>query len=374
MIYCDYNSTSPVLPECISAMTEAMATPLNPSSVHTFGRDAKTMIEVARSDIASMLGINLRKDQYTIVFTSSATEANNLIMRNFDYHVASSKGKILVSSTEHISILRHKEYNNNIDILPVDSNGIISMRMLEEWLVQNQGEANLVSIMLANNETGVVQPIKEITAMVHKYGVLMHSDCVQGPGKIKCDILDLDVDFASISAHKFGGPLGAAALVYKTGRNLLPQILGGGQERGIRAGTENIPAIVGFGVAAKKHTHQTSRLRDIFEAEITNICSDAIIFCKASPRLPNTSMIHMPNVPANVQIISFDMKGIAVSSGSACSSGKVKISHVLTAMGAPDKIADCAIRFSFGPSTTERDVAILISTWQEIYTKSRVQL
>jgi cysteine desulfurase len=374
MIYFDYNATSPVLPEVASAMAEAMTTPLNPSSVHRFGREAKAMVEAARSAIASMLGINLQKNQYTITFTSSATEANNLIMRNFDYRAISGKGRILVSSTEHISILKHKEYNNNIDILPVDSNGIISMQMLEEWLLQNQDRSNLVSIMLANNETGVIQPIKEIASMVHKYGAVMHSDCSQGPGKIKCDILDLGIDFASISAHKFGGPLGAGALIYKTQHSLLPQILGGGQERSIRAGTENVPAIVGFGVAAKNLRHQTSRLRDIFEKEITNICSDAIIFCNTSPRLPNTSMLHMPNVPANLQIISFDMKGVAVSSGSACSSGKVKISHVLTAMKVPDKIADCAIRFSFGPSTTEEDIVMLISAWREIYTASQVSL
>lgn len=356
-LYFDHNATTSILPKVQDAMLTAMNNPLNPSSVHSFGRHAKALIEEARNRIASMMGVNLRKDGYNLVFTASATEANNL--------VAVSRPKILASSTEHISILKHA-----VDILRVNGDGLVDIQKLEDWLKLNPGASSLVSIMFANNETGVIQPVKEIAALVHKYEALIHSDCVQAPGKIPCNLLDLDVDFASISAHKFGGPLGAAALIYKEQHQLFAQIIGGGQERSVRAGTENVPAIVGFGVATQHTNYQSSELRDMFEVGVMNTCSDAIIFGQNAPRLMNTSMVYMPNVLANLQVISFDMKGMAVSSGSACSSGKVKISHVLTAMGVESQIANCAIRFSFGHDNTHKDVVELIDAWRGIYRAS----
>ncbi|MES2214927.1 MAG: cysteine desulfurase family protein [Pseudomonadota bacterium] len=365
MMYFDYNASSPILPEAREAMMKVMTSPLNPSSVHSFGRNAKSLIENARNDTALALGVNLRKDQYNLVFTSSATEANNLVMNHF-------KGsKILISATEHISILKHAEYKQDISILKVDNEGVVDLEVLESYLKAHPGPSSLVSIMLANNETGVIQPISDIAAIVHKYGAVLHSDCVQGLGKISCNILELGVDFASISAHKFGGPLGAAALVHKAQYHMHPHILGGGQERSVRSGTENVPAIVGMGVAASIATPQTSKLRDIFESGVRDICKDAIIFGRNAPRLPNTSMVYMPNVPANLQVISFDIRGMAVSSGSACSSGKVKISHVLIASGVEARIADCAIRFSFGISNTEEEIEKLAKAWGEIYRDSQ---
>jgi len=361
LLYCDYNATSPLLYDVKEAMLDIIDQPLNPSSVHLYGRNAKTIIENARNDIAIMMGVSLRNDQYDLVFTASATEANNLVISNF------IKNRILIASTEHISILRHQEYSDNVDILPVNNIGIVDIDKLELWLKQNPGPSNLVSIMFANNETGVLQPIKEIVSLVHQYESLIHSDCVQMPGKMQCDILDLGLDFVSITAHKFGGPLGAAALIYKSQYHLRPQMIGGGQERGIRAGTENVLAITGFAKAANMAQPQNSMMRDFFEDEIMDICKSAIIFGKDAPRLPNTSMIYMPDIPANLQVIKFDMQGIAVSSGSACSSGKVKISHVLTAMGVVEEVANCAIRFSFGPKIKKTDIIRLVNIWRNIY-------
>ena len=370
-LYFDYNGTVPVLKEAIDAILEISGLPLNPSSIHAFGRNAKAMMESARQDIASMMGVNLRKDEYSLIFTSSATEANNLIIKNF------SNKRILVSAVEHVSILGHAEFGDKIDALPVDSNGIVLLDHLEGWLKQNAGHC-LVSIMFINNETGVIQPIGEISALVHRYGGLMHSDCVQVPGKHTVCITDLGLDFISISSHKFGGPAGAAALLHKTQHQINPQIIGGGQERGARSGTENILGIVGFGAAARVVTdnrydfHKAYNLRNMLEEEVLKITKDAICFGSSAQRAPNTSMIYMPGVTSDLQIISFDMNGIAVSSGAACSSGKVKVSHVLSAMGVPEDIAKCAIRFSIGPDTTESEVQTLINTWRDIYLKSLV--
>lgn len=364
MIYCDYNATSPILPKVKDAMLEAMRLPLNPSSVHSYGRHAKTLIEDARISIASSLGLNLRKDGYELGFTSSATEANNLLISNF------LKGRIIISAVEHPSIMKYKEYYNNVEILSVDSNGIVDLEYLEK-LLSDPVSPTLVSVMLANNETGVIQPVRDIARIVHKYGALFHSDLVQGPGKIELDILDMGIDFASISAHKFGGPLGAAALIYKPAYHIKPQIIGGGQERGLRSGTQNVPAIIGFGVAAKSCRSQDSKLRDELDRRIVEICPEAIIFGKDVGRLPNTSMIYMPNVSTNIQLIQFDRHDICVSGGSACSSGVVKLSHVLTAMNIEEDIANCAVRYSFGSESLSDDVEKIVEIWRRLYGEAR---
>lgn len=361
-IYCDYNSTAPLLTEVRTAMMNLENTPLNPSSIHYYGRQAKFLIENAREAILQMLGVNTKTDQYRLVLTSSATEANNLIISNFLKH------KIIISSVEHPSISKHTEYHNNMSILRVDNNGIVDLEHLE-FLLQNQDSQNtLVSIILANNETGVIQPIKEISTIVHKYGALLHSDSVQGPTKTNCNIEDLDVDFMSISAHKFGGPLGAAALVYKSSTNLHAQIIGGGQERGLRSGTQNTHAIVGFGVAAQMCDIQNSAMRDLFELKIREICKDVIIFGENAQRIPNTSMVFMPNIPSNIQLIKFDINNIYVSTGAACSSGVTKPSQILLSMGIPHDIVNCSIRYSFGKDTTTEDITTISSVWKEIYT------
>lgn len=361
-IYCDYNSTTPILPEVHSAMMDLSCIPLNPSSIHFYGRHAKSLVEEARISILEMLGIDTRKDQYRLAFTSSATEANNLIISNF------INNRVISSSIEHPSILKYAEYHKNIHILPVDQNGVVDLEDLEKLLKENTEAPTLVSIMLANNETGVIQPIKDIANIVHQYGALIHSDCVQSPTKMACNIEDLGVDFMSISAHKFGGPLGAAALIYKSISNIEPQILGGGQERGVRSGTQNVPAIVGFGIAAKLCNIQSNKLRNLFELKIQEICDEIIIFGQNTPRIPNTSMVYMPNVPANIQLIKFDISNICVSTGSACSSGVTKPSHVLLSMGIPIDIVNCSIRYSFGQETTIEDINKVVDIWKQIYT------
>jgi cysteine desulfurase len=370
MLYLDHNATTPILSQVQEAMIPILSQPLNPSSIHSCGRIAKAIIEEARGSIARMMGLDLRKNGYGLIFTSSGTEANNLMMKGYCHSSLRGDDRILVSSIEHHSILRHSEYNSNIDILEVDSNGIVKIDLLEEWLARNNG--GLVSIMLANNETGVIQPIKQISSLVHKYNGLLHSDCIQVIGKIALDLIDCDIDFVTISGHKFGGALGAGALIYRNKYSIAPQIIGGGQERGTRAGTENVAAIASMGAAAEYHLSWNGRscvsnLRDLFESRIASLCQDVQIFGKDVPRLPNTSMLTMPGVPASKQLIAFDMAGIALSSGSACSSGKVKASHVLGAMGVDPEIADWAIRVSFGSGNTESDVDRLVDTWITIW-------
>ncbi len=358
-IYLDYNATSIMLDDVKNAMLECASSPLNPSSIHSFGRSAKASIEKARGEVMSLVGLNMHKGNYSLIFTSSGTEANNLMMHNF------TKGRILISKVEHASILKHRDYKDNIDLLAVDKNGIIQIDQLEDWLEKNSGADNLVSIILANNETGIIQPMKEIVDLVHKYGALIHSDITQAPGKIDVDIESLGLDFATLSGHKFGGPTGVGALIHKTKHYIQAQIIGGGQERGSRSGTENVLAIVGCGVAAarakaslvKNYEHMKT-LRDLLEGELGEVVIGSEV-----TRLPNTSMIVMPGVEANQQLIAFDMRGFAVSTGAACSSGKVKSSHVLKAMAVDDKDLNCAIRVSFGPDNTIADVYIFIKAW-----------
>lgn len=368
MIYLDYNATSIMCDEVRSAMMECTFAPLNPSSVHYFGRQAKALMEEARSNVMALVGQEMTRSNYSLIFTASGTEANNLIVHNFP------QGRILISAAEHISMLKHKEYKDNIDLLAIDNNGLVRMDLLANWLDQNRGSDNLVSIMLANNETGVIQPLKEIAALVHEYGALIHSDIAQAVGKIFVDVESLGLDFATLSGHKFGGPVGAAALIHKTKYHTKAQILGGGQEKSSRSGTENVQAIVGFGVAAlkaksflAKNIQYVKNLRDMLEREL-----NTIVLGDKVDRLPNTSMIVMNGVPAVQQLIAFDMRGIAVSSGSACSSGKVKASHVLKAMGVEDALTTCAIRVSFGAHNKKEDVDRFVVAWQEISNKKEI--
>ncbi|MBP7190470.1 MAG: cysteine desulfurase [Rickettsiaceae bacterium] len=363
-IYLDYNATSPIREEVKSAMIEAMAFPYNPSSIHEFGRIAKAIVEESRSDVLSLVGIDRSKSEYSMVFVSSGTEANNLIMHNFN------SGRVLVSAVEHMSILAHKEYKDNIDILPVHQNGMVDIHYLENWLKLNQGPKNLVSIMLANNETGIIQQLEEISKIIGSYGVLFHSDVVQAVGKIDINIPEMGVDFATISAHKFGGPLGIGGLIYNRKYHIIPQMIGGGQEMGARSGTQNVAAIKGFGVAAelaKNNVSSVVELRDMLESELLKIDPEIVIIGRDMARLPNTSLIIKPGVASSKQVISFDLRGVSVSAGAACSSGKVKPSHVLAAMGCSEELLNSAVRVSIGASTTEQDVVRFIDIWKEIY-------
>lgn len=363
-IYFDYNATSAAKPEVIEAMLGAMANPTNPSSVHSYGQDARSLVEKSRDSISNLVNAG----NADIIFTSSGTESNNLALRGF------KAGSYIVSAIEHICTL---ETANSLGTgkIKVQKNGIIDLGHLKS-LLEKAEKPSLVSVMLANNETGAIQPIKEISKIVFEHGGYLHCDASQAIGKINVDMQDLGVDMMTISAHKFGGPQGVAALLVKKGIELNPIIFGGGQESGKRAGTENVAAIVGFAMAADlaqediKKFIGVSHLRNMIENQILGFCPSAKIFVETEGRLPNTTCIYMPGMKSETQMINFDLEGIAVSAGSACSSGKVTTSHVLTAMGVGGSIAENVIRISLTPDTTEKEVNRYIEVWKTLYLRA----
>lgn len=360
LTYLDYNATSPVLPEVRDAMLPLLGKALNPSSVHASGREARALIETARRRVLAL--VNAQGSE--LVFTATGTEANNLAIKSVN------RPRILASAIEHPSVLNNKEITNRI---PVDENGVVSLEALEK-LLKLSTEKTLISVMLANNETGVIQPIRAIAALAKQYGALVHTDAIQAVSKIEVDFDALGVDFMSISAHKIGGTQGAAALVMRKGIDITAQMIGGGQEKRRRAGTENVTAIHGFGLAAQKaaenlenYRSQTHLLIKGLEESVAKIAPDAVIFGQKVARLPNTSYIALPNVDGNTQLIRFDMENIAVSAGSACSSGKVSLSHVLQAMGVAEKTAKCAVRVSIGAGTTEEEIEQFLNVFATLY-------
>lgn len=368
-IYLDYNATSPISTSSLRAMNQVFKKPLNPSSVHYYGRAAKSLMEKAREQIAKALGIKLGLDGYDICFCGTGSEANNLLLNNF------SDKEIAISKIEHLSILEPASENPKRLLLEVSKDGLINLVKMEEQ-ISKMREGSLVSVIYANNETGIIQNMKKICDIAHKYGLLVHSDAVQAFGKIPFNMEEIGLDFATISSHKIGGPVGAAALIHRQNFHLKAQITGGGQEKGKRAGTENVAAIAGFGKAAEdagqrlQFFEKIENLRDEMESEILLHCPDAIIFGKGQNRLPNTSMIAMPGIDVQTQLIYFDMNGISLSSGSACSSGKVKASHVLESCGYDESIIKNAIRVSFGPDTKKSDIRKFVKTWQDLRNKN----
>jgi cysteine desulfurase len=290
-------------------------------------------------------------DPATVVFTSGGTEANNLALRGC------GRARILVSAIEHPSVL---EAADNIETIPVDADGVIDLDALRAML--RRGEGAVVSVMLANNETGVIQPVTHAAAIAHEAGALLHCDAVQGAGRLALDFRALGADMMTLSAHKIGGPKGVGALIAADHVQLVPIIRGGGQERGRRSGTENLPGIAGFGTAAElalvdiSKAGQLATLRDMLEESVLGAIPTSRIVAGDANRLPNTSCIALPGVSAETQIMALDLAGYAVSAGSACSSGKVKASHVLAAMGLDNDIAACAIRVSFGHANSVADI------------------
>ncbi|MCE2927195.1 MAG: cysteine desulfurase [Rickettsiales bacterium] len=350
--YLDYNATAPVRPQVIERMQEIMAEPMNASSVHRYGRNAKKWLEDSRKIIAESISTFPNE----IIFTATGTEANVMALSGFP------ERSVLVSAVEHSSILAM----SRVALLPVNSEGIIDLTLLDEAL-RNHKPA-LVSIQLANNETGIIQPIAEIAAMCKKHGALLHADAVQALGKIPVDFSMLGADMMTLSAHKMGGPVGAACLVVRQNLAIRP-LFSGGQELGRRAGTENIPAICGFAKAAElMDLSQMKTIRNWLDAlEEVVIRHSSSVIGQASPRLPNTSLIIMPNVSSEVQLMNADLAGFAVSAGSACSSGRVESSHVLKAMDIHDDLASGAIRVSAGWKTTQTDILSYINYWEKTY-------
>jgi cysteine desulfurase len=358
-IYLDHNATSPLRPVARAAMIAALERCGNASSIHAEGREARSLVESARETIARQLGVIAPM----VVFTSSGSEANNLAIKGAPVE------RLIVGATEHPSVIEAaKARGKPVELARVDSNGVIDLANLATLLAN--GSHALVSVMLANNETGAINPIADIVALARKHNALAHCDAVQAFGKIPVNFGLLGVDLLSVSAHKLGGPLGAGALVIRDGLAMTPLISGGGQELRRRAGTENIAAIAGFAAAAAEKTKDVRVLRDRLESELEG----TIIVSKDVARLSNTSCFAFPGLSAETALMALDLDGIAVSSGSACSSGKVAKSHVLAAMGIAPKISTGAIRVSLGWNTTEDDIARFITSWRKLTARHRAKV
>jgi cysteine desulfurase len=358
--YLDYNASAPVRRDVIEAIAAALGSVGNASSVHGFGRAARRALEGARASVAALVGA--RPD--AVLFTSGGTEANNQAL-------ASVQGHRLVSAVEHASVL---EAAPDAERLPVDAQGLLDLEQLQQRLIASQPA--LVSVMLANNETGVVQPVAEVTSLARRHGALVHCDAVQAAGKMTVDVGALGVDFLTLSAHKLGGPQGIGALVFRDGIEPRALLRGGGQERRWRPGTENLPGIIGFGRACelaledREFARRTGALRDRLEAGIGAAAPGASIYGAGALRLPNTSCLGMPGVSNQTQLIALDLEGVAVSTGSACSSGKVGPSHVLGAMGVAPAETGCAIRVSLGWASTDADVDRFLAAWTRLYVRT----
>jgi len=361
--YLDYNATAPVRPEALAAMTAALAEPGNASSVHGPGRRARRLVEAARVQVAALAGA----DPAWVIFTSGGTEANNHALTGLP------ASHVMVSAGEHDSVLQVVPQAERIALT---AEGTVGLAALEEALARAPKGA-LVSVMLANNETGVIQPLAEVAALARRAGAWVHCDAVQAAGKIPFGIAALDVDLLSLSAHKLGGPPGVGALVANQELPLRPLLRGGGQERRRRAGTENLGGIAGFGAAAEAaqnglaEVQKLGELRDRFEREIKVLAPEAKVFGAGAPRLPNTSCVALAGLSAETQIMALDLAGVAVSAGSACSSGKVQPSHVLSAMGAGAEEAGAAIRVSLGWASQAGDIDRLLAAWGDLYRRSQ---
>ena len=358
MIYADYNATTPLDPEVRAAMNEALDVSFgNPSSIHSAGQAARRLVDRARAQVASLIGA--APDE--IVFTSGGTEADNLAVLGA---AASAERKgVVTSAVEHKAVLDpcaylHKQ-GHPVTVLPVDRHGRVDLAALE---AAARADVALVSLMLANNDTGTLQPVAEAARAVKACGALVHSDAVQAAGKLPIDVNKLGVSLLSFSSHKIHGPKGAGALFVRYGVRLAPLVHGGRQERTLRPGTENVPAIVGFGKACElartrleADARRVAALRDHFEAQLlTRVAGTSIN--GGSNRLPNTSNIAFAGLDGEAITINLDMMGVAVSTGAACSSADKTPSHVLVAMGQNAAEARSSVRFSFGRDTTDEDI------------------
>ena len=369
-VYLDYNATTPVRPEAAAAVAEALGLTGNASSVHRFGRRARRKLEDAREAVAALVGAPAER----VVFTSGGTEANNLAL------TGTRRARCLVSAGEHDSVLNaaagvEPGVERGAERIPLGRDGVVDLDALAVRLGEDPRPA-LVSVMLANNETGVIQPVARAAETAHRRGALVHCDAVQGAGKIPVDMAALGVDLLSLSAHKLGGPQGVGALIVAEGIDLAPLMRGGGQERRHRAGTENLPGIAGFGAAATcalaglEPMAGLVALRDRLERRLRAQAPEIKIYGAGAPRLSNTSCFGVPGLAAETQVIALDLAGVAVSAGAACSSGKVAPSHVLKAMGASEAEAGCAIRVSLGWDSGAAGIERFLEAWSALYSRS----
>jgi cysteine desulfurase len=384
MAYCDHNATAPLRPSCQDAISHALTVTGNPSSVHAHGRAARAIVEAARDQVASLVGANA--DQ--VIFTSGATEANALALWGavegaIDQSETEKTARItrlFVSAIEHSAVLKTAEAVEErvagvrLEKLPVTAKGILDTEALRVALREGKGRA-LVAVMAANNETGVIQPVTEISRLCREAGALLLMDAVTAAGKI-----DLDAglcDYMTLSAHKLGGPQGVGALIVGSDAPLASQLTGGGQQKGLRAGTENLSGIAGFGAAAKAVLSDAAEcahvavVRDHFEVVLKKTLPEVVIFGAGTARLGNTSNIALPGLASENIVIALDLDGVMVSSGSSCSSGKIAPSHVLSAMGTPADLAGASIRVSFGWNSTNQDADAVIASL--VHLQSRVR-
>ncbi len=376
-IYFDYNSTTPLTPAVADAMTAATRDLFgNASSVHYFGQQAKAAIDTARSSLAALINA----DPSEVVFTGGGTESDNFAIRGAAEALEPMKRRHLIASAiEHEAVLNTfkalARRGWKTTLLPVDQSGIVSPDRLRDVI---SSDTALVSVMHANNEIGTIQPVAELAAIAHEHGALMHTDAVQSVGKLRVDTRALGVDLLSLSAHKFNGPKGVGALWIKRGTRLQTIQTGGKHERGRRAGTENVPAIVGMGVAAAEAAAKLSSeatrvgaLRDRLEDGIVGSVTGTAINGLRTSRVPNTTNISFDRVEAESLLIALDLEGIAVSTGSACSSGTLEPSHVLRAMGFPPHRTQNSLRFSLGTFSTDAEVERVIEILPRLVEKLR---
>jgi cysteine desulfurase len=361
-VYLDYNATAKLRPEAIAAVTEALHAGGNPSSVHAAGRAARARLEQAREAVAKLIAAPAS----TVVFTSGGTEANALAILSA---VRAGARRLIVSAIEHDSVLETaKTSGAAVELLPVMADGVVDLGWLRDRLARWDAADGrpFVALMLANNETGVIQPVAEAAEIVRAADGWLHVDAIQAAGKIPVDSRGLGADTLSVSAHKLGGPQGVGALTFGPRASLSRLQHGGGQERGRRGGTENVPGISGFGAAAEVALEELPAFatqaawRDAAASRLK--AAGAVVLGEAAPRLPNTLCVADPGAASELQVMGFDLAGVMVSAGSACSSGKVKASPVLAAMGAGD-LAGCAIRVSSGWASTPEDWNRLAEAW-----------
>lgn len=367
--YLDWNAAAPLSEAARQAMIRAMAEAGNPSSVHGEGRAARRIVETARAAVAAACGAAPAQ----VVFTSGGTEANALALTPNWTGLPVPFTRLLVSAIEHPAALAGGRFAaEQIKIIPVRPDGVVDLAALAAMLAE--GPPALVCVMGANNETGIVQPISEVARLVHAHRGLLHVDAVQAFGKIPLDLTELMADSLALSAHKIGGPKGVGALVLADAQRAPAALMrGGGQERSHRAGTENVIGVAGFGAAAEalvpfpaEGVARMADLRDRLEAELLAVTPQATIVGRNVPRLPNTLLIAVPGWRAETAIIGLDLAGIAVSSGAACSSGRVQPSHVLRAMGLPAELTQGAIRVSLGPTTPESVIQCCADAWKKL--------
>ncbi|MEP3429390.1 MAG: cysteine desulfurase family protein [Roseibium sp.] len=369
-IYLDHNAGAPVRPDVRDAMIEVLMDVGNASSVHGHGRKARGRIEEARETVAQLCNAKNR----AVTFVSGGTEANMTALSPAwqDQGAPIYLDKLFRSAVEHPSVVTGGRFAvMDQVILPVEPSGLVQLEQLEELI--NNADPSLISVMAANNETGVIQPLAEIGALAAKYNHFFHVDAVQAAGRMLIDLDAWQADVITLSAHKSGGPQGIGAIVVRsTARVPSPLMVGGGQENWRRGGTENVSAIAGFGVAAKlaledvADTSHVSSLRARLEEGILSVCPDTVFFGLDADRLPNTCCFAVPGISAETALIALDLERVSVSSGSACSSGKVSVSHVLTAMGVDEEIARCALRISMGWNTSDADIDRFLDVWPKI--------